>query len=149
MKKIFNIYGMHCAGCVNSAEKALKRVPGVISAEVQLTTEKAVVEFENGNGKIPVEELREAVKFAGFELGIPDMKHASYHVIGMHCSGCSSSVEKAITSVDGVERASVNLAAEFVQIEYSGSDELLEEIEKKVADVGYQLKKKVLTDKTD
>jgi copper chaperone CopZ len=29
MKKTFHIYGMHCAGCVNSAEKALKKVVGV------------------------------------------------------------------------------------------------------------------------
>jgi P-type Cu+ transporter len=145
MKKTFNIYGMHCAGCVNSAEKALKRVPGVISAEVQLTTEKAVVEFENNNGKFPIEELREAVAFAGFELEIPDMKHASYDVIGMHCAGCSSSVEKAMMHVEGVEKASVNLAAESAQIEYSGNDEVLEMIEKKVADLGYELKKKVQT----
>lgn len=72
MKKTYNIYGMHCSGCVNSAEKALKKVPGVQSASVQLTTEKAVVEFEDGI--IPFETLQKAVDEAGYELHVPELK---------------------------------------------------------------------------
>ena len=72
MKKTFDIYGMHCAGCVNNAEKALSRVEGVKSVSVQLATQKAVVEFENGD--IPFEKLHEAVSQAGFELKTPKLQ---------------------------------------------------------------------------
>ncbi len=39
------IDGMTCASCVNRVEKALKRVPGVLSAEVNLATERAQVRY--------------------------------------------------------------------------------------------------------
>ncbi len=146
MKKAYNIYGMHCAGCVNSAEKALKRVPGVLSAEVQLTTEKATVEFDSSVEKIPLKELKEAIEFAGFELAETKHRKVIYNITGMHCAGCVSAVERAVKSVDAVERVSVNLANETVQIEFTGSDDILELIEKRVTDSGYNLKKKVLRD---
>ncbi|RYF53112.1 MAG: heavy-metal-associated domain-containing protein, partial [Comamonadaceae bacterium] len=37
------IEGMTCASCVGRVEKALKKVPGVASAEVNLATETAEV----------------------------------------------------------------------------------------------------------
>ncbi len=40
------IGGMTCAGCANSAEKALRDAPGVISASVNLMTEQGTVVFD-------------------------------------------------------------------------------------------------------
>ncbi|MFO1151027.1 MAG: heavy metal translocating P-type ATPase [Alsobacter sp.] len=42
------IEGMTCASCVNRVEKALKKVPGVTEANVNLATEKASVRFISG-----------------------------------------------------------------------------------------------------
>ncbi|HYD58701.1 MAG TPA: heavy metal-associated domain-containing protein, partial [Burkholderiales bacterium] len=42
------IEGMTCASCVNRVEKALKKVPGVASAEVNLATETASVSVLEG-----------------------------------------------------------------------------------------------------
>jgi copper chaperone CopZ len=42
------IEGMTCASCVNRVEKALKAVPGVGSAEVNLATETATVTLAAG-----------------------------------------------------------------------------------------------------
>ena len=46
MKKEFSITGMHCQSCVTLAEKALNRLEGVNNAVVNLTTEKATVDFD-------------------------------------------------------------------------------------------------------
>ena len=59
-----SISGMTCASCVTRVEKALKKVPGVSDASVNLATEKAQVSFV---GAVPVEALIEAVKKAGYE----------------------------------------------------------------------------------
>ncbi|TVQ66003.1 MAG: heavy-metal-associated domain-containing protein [Balneolaceae bacterium] len=68
MEKTYDIFGMHCAGCVNSVERLLTSVEGVSKASVHLTTEKAVVEFESEESPVDDNVLIEAVSKAGFEL---------------------------------------------------------------------------------
>ena len=58
------IEGMTCASCVARVEKALKRVPGVATAEVNLATETATVTLAEG---APPEALVAAVRGAGYE----------------------------------------------------------------------------------
>ena len=56
------VEGMTCASCVGRVEKALKRVPGVTEAAVNLATERAHV---MGHG-IDAETLAAAVERTGF-----------------------------------------------------------------------------------
>ena len=65
-KSIFPVGGMTCAACIARVEKALLSVPGVISASVNLASEKATVEYTEGTD---IADLRQAVKEAGYELG--------------------------------------------------------------------------------
>ncbi|MBL7061941.1 MAG: copper-translocating P-type ATPase [Dehalococcoidia bacterium] len=65
-KSIFPVGGMTCASCVARVEKALSGVSGVISANVNLASEKATVEY---TGEVGIADLRQAVKEAGYELG--------------------------------------------------------------------------------
>lgn len=46
-----------------------------------------------------------------------------YHITGMTCSACSSHVEKSVNKLDGVEKASVNLLTETMDVVYD--DEVL------------------------
>jgi len=64
-KSIFPVGGMTCASCVARVEQALSSVPGVVSANVNLASEKATVEYLEGT---EIAELRRAVKEAGYEL---------------------------------------------------------------------------------
>lgn len=59
------IGGMTCASCVTRVEKALKKVPGVSSASVNLATESARVNFDP-SADIEA-RLRRAVRDAGYE----------------------------------------------------------------------------------
>jgi Cu+-exporting ATPase len=65
-KSIFPVGGMTCASCVARVEEALSSVPGVISASVNLASEKATVEYLEGTEPV---DMRRAVKDAGYELG--------------------------------------------------------------------------------
>ncbi len=58
------IGGMTCASCVMRVEKALKKVPGVDSATVNLATESARIEVYDANMEA---RLRRAVRDAGYE----------------------------------------------------------------------------------
>jgi P-type Cu+ transporter len=66
-KSIFPVDGMTCASCVARVEEALSSVPGIISASVNLASEKATVEYLEGTG---LADMRRAVKDAGYELGL-------------------------------------------------------------------------------
>jgi Cu+-exporting ATPase len=56
--------GMTCASCVNRVERALKKVPGVQEATVNLATESARVTYE-ASGELEA-QLRRAVRDAGY-----------------------------------------------------------------------------------
>ncbi|MEO7010558.1 MAG: cation transporter, partial [Caldimonas sp.] len=58
------IEGMTCASCVARVEKALKKVPGVASAEVNLATEVAQVTLADRT--VPADALIAAVDKAGY-----------------------------------------------------------------------------------
>ncbi|MBU2535073.1 MAG: heavy metal translocating P-type ATPase [Chloroflexota bacterium] len=63
---IFPVRGMTCASCVARVEGALSSVSGVVSASVNLASEKATVEYLEGT---QVSDLKRAVAEAGYELG--------------------------------------------------------------------------------
>jgi Cu+-exporting ATPase len=65
-KSIFPVGGMTCASCVARVEEALSSVPGVISAVVNLASEKATVDYLEGT---QLADMKRAVKDAGYELG--------------------------------------------------------------------------------
>ncbi len=100
------IEGMTCASCVGRVERALRAVPGVVRADVNLATERAQIGFS-----APVEgaALVEAVRGAGFD--VPEAR-VELEVEGMTCASCVGRVERALQGVPGVTEASVNLATE-------------------------------------
>jgi len=64
----FDIRGMTCASCVARVEKALRAVPGVDDASVNLATEKARVQ----GAAIDVQALLAAIDRAGYEALVID-----------------------------------------------------------------------------
>src|SRR5262245_9549032 len=60
------IGGMTCAACVLRVEKALKKVPGVQDAVVNLATETARITYEAG-AQDETAQLKRAVRNAGYE----------------------------------------------------------------------------------
>src|SRR5690554_6799243 len=57
--------GMTCASCVARVERALKKVPGVDNATVNLATEKATVSYDCEI--TPVDTLLDAIEGAGYD----------------------------------------------------------------------------------
>ncbi|MDD1708834.1 MAG: heavy metal translocating P-type ATPase, partial [Methanoregulaceae archaeon] len=68
---IIRIGGMMCATCVQTIEKALSSLPGVISARVNLATEKAYVTYNPSVS--PAEDMKAVIEAAGYQyLGIAE-----------------------------------------------------------------------------
>ena len=113
------IEGMHCASCVGRVERALRGVPGVAEASVNLATEQAQIRLA-----APVDRaaLVEAIQGAGFDV---PRAVVVLSVSGMTCASCVARVERALQAVPGVAEASVNYAAERATVTGSAAAEAL------------------------
>lgn len=65
------------------------------------------------------------------------MKHEKYAITGMSCSACSSRVEKAVSKLDGMKKASVNLLTNSMQVDYDERTLSSQDIIQAVIDAGY------------
>ncbi len=62
-------------------------------------------------------------------------------ISGMTCAACALRIEKGLSKLDGVKEANVNLAMEKATVTFDVEKVELENIEEKIADLGYQVVK--------
>jgi len=68
-KEKFPVQGMHCASCALTIEHALKKVPGVKKAAVNLISAEVSIEYEDN---VSPKDLSEAVAKTGYKLIIQE-----------------------------------------------------------------------------
>lgn len=73
------------------------------------------------------------------------LKETNLQISGMTCAACALRIEKGLNILEGVETATVNLALEKSAIKYDPQILKVEDIEKKIRDLGYA----VVTEKTE
>ena len=110
------IEGMTCASCVGRVERALKAVPGVRQASVNLATERASV---SSDGSVSRQALEQAVRKVGYE--VIAQAPLELAIEGMTCASCVGRVERALKAVPGVQQANVNLATERATVQGDAS----------------------------
>ncbi len=108
------VSGMTCASCAGRVERALLKVPGVTTANVNLANEQVRIEGDD----LGVATLIEAVEKAGY--GVP-LQSIELNIEGMTCASCVGRVERALLKVPGVRSAAVNLASERAHVEVIGT----------------------------
>ena len=128
------IKGMTCAACVMHVEHALLDTPGVVSASVNLVTEKAAVGLESEF--VPLEELRHSITDAGYDIATTD---TNLNVGGMTCAACVTHVDHALRTVPGVVDIAVNLATERARVSYVPGLAGITEFREALEDGGYRL----------
>ncbi|EFH64218.1 hypothetical protein ARALYDRAFT_475008 [Arabidopsis lyrata subsp. lyrata] len=137
-RAVFQVLGMTCSACAGSVEKAIKRLPGIHEAVIDALNNRAQILFYPKS--VHVETIRETIEDAGFEASLIENEAnerskqvCRIRINGMTCTSCSSTIERVLQSVNGVQRAHVALAIEEAEIHYDprllSYDKLLEEIE--------------------
>jgi Cation transport ATPase len=107
----FPVTGMTCASCSSRVEKALKKVGGVESAQVNLASEQATVIYDPQ--QVQPQQLVAAVEQSGYGVITEQLE---LPISGMTCASCVMRVEKALKKTPGVLDASVNLATERASV---------------------------------
>ncbi|MFR0692455.1 heavy metal translocating P-type ATPase [Enterobacterales bacterium AE_CKDN230030158-1A_HGKHYDSX7] len=114
------VSGMTCASCAGRVERALRKVPGVQEASVNLASEQARVQLAGPSDGKTLPALVAAVEQAGYQVPSRSLELA---IEGMTCASCVGRVERALNKVPGVRSASVNLASERAHVELLGAIE--------------------------
>jgi Cu+-exporting ATPase len=114
-------------------ERALAKVPGVESAQVNLATERATVALDPA-APASVEALRAAVEGAGYGVGLETVV---LPITGMTCASCVRRVERALGKVPGVVSARVNLATERATVDLLPGVATPEALRRAVEAAGY------------
>lgn len=127
------ISGMTCAACASRIEKGLKKLPGVTDAAVNFAAEKASVAYDPA--QISLKDLSAKVETLGFQI-VADK--AEFKLSGMTCAACANRIEKGLQKLPGVFNAVVNFAAEKASVEYNAHELTLEQIQDKVAKLGFE-----------
>ncbi|UPK52665.1 heavy metal translocating P-type ATPase [Bacillus sp. H8-1] len=128
---------MTCAACSNRIEKGLKKIEGVKEANVNLALERSTIIFDPS--KTSPQAFEEKIEKLGY--GVVSEK-AEFAITGMTCAACSTRIEKGLNKLEGVTKASVNLALETASVEYSPSQIDPQDITQRVEKLGYGAKLK-------
>ncbi|AOF93521.1 heavy metal translocating P-type ATPase [Sinorhizobium sp. RAC02] len=131
------IEGMTCASCVGRVERALKTVPGVETASVNLATERASITTRS---TVDRAKLIEAIENAGYSVPVKSAGSAGpteLSIDGMTCASCVGRVERALKAVPGVTGAVVNLATERATVHGEAAVATLIAV---IEDAGYEAK---------
>ena len=126
--------GMTCASCVARVERALKKVPGVSEATVNLATEKATVSFTPN--AVEVDSLLGAIEGAGYE---PRREGIVFEVKNLTSSADASALEVLITGQRGVASAAVNYQRATAAVSFVPGALDVGELRQKAAEAGYEL----------
>ena len=66
------------------------------------------------------------------------MKEIELKIKGMHCTGCSTRLEKVLNNQEGVEKAEVSFEEGKAEIKYDENQIKLEEIKETIEDAGFE-----------
>ena len=107
------ITGMTCANCVATVERSIKKVEGVSQAVVNLSSERATVEFDPQVANL--EAVVKRVEKAGYGVATAE---ADLQVTGLSDDNDARRLEKRLAGMEGVSPVSINIVTGMARISY-------------------------------
>ncbi|XP_030501511.2 probable copper-transporting ATPase HMA5 [Cannabis sativa] len=145
-KALFSVSGLTCSACAGSVEKAVKRLPGIREAAVDVLNNKALVHYYSNF--VTEERIREAIEDAGFEATTikqddniakdKSIQVCRIRINGMTCTSCSSTIESALKALYGVQTAQVALATEEAEVYYDPNFLSYNQLLQTIEDTGFE-----------
>jgi len=127
------ITGMTCANCVATVERNLKKLDGVNTAVVNLSSERATVEFDSA--KLALGDVIARVQRAGYGVATGE---ADLVIKRLADDNDARRLEKALAKVEGVTEAQVTFTTEKARIKYVPTVVSQAEIREAVSKAGFE-----------
>ncbi|MCA9935888.1 MAG: copper ion binding protein, partial [Anaerolineales bacterium] len=139
------VLGMTCANCVAAVERNSKKVDGVTTANVNYASEKVTITFDPSLVKPQqlTANVIARIERAGYQVptAVLDLS-----LLGMTCTNCASTIERALNKVDGVLEATVNYANEKAAIKYATGAVTRADLVAAVRKAGYDVVETAVSD---
>ncbi len=131
------ITGMSCAACAARIENRLSTLEGINSASVNLLSNKASVDFDPAI--VNLDSLIDNIEKLGFSVqaGPAANKTIQMDIKGMSCAACAARIEKKLQAMEGISRATVNLATNKAVVDYNPLLSNSETITAAIDNLGY------------
>ncbi len=127
------VTGMTCANCVATVERNLKKVKGVQAAIVNLSSERASVEFDPSLAGLT--DLIERIERAGYGVATGE---ADFLLKRLSDDNDARRLEKSLTSVEGVLSVQVSVVSERVRIRYIPTVITYTELRRAIQALGFE-----------
>lgn len=130
---VLPVIGMTCANCVATIERNVNKLPGVSNTVVNLSTERAMVDYDPA--KLGVPDLISKIEKAGYGIA------AGEYILGIkRLSDISDAgrLENVLTGTDGILEAHANVATEILKVRYIPTMINTEEINRIVKKAGFE-----------
>lgn len=135
-KCIINIEGMSCASCAAKIEKNLSNLKGVNSANVNLATGRATIEYNIQ--EVSEEELEKIVEDSGYSVKKAEhLTTLNLKILGMDNPHCLGIVGSALDKLPGIKERTL-LPTEKALIIYDPAVINSSRIREIIKDVGYE-----------
>ena len=131
---ILPVTGMTCANCVATVERSLKKVDGVKQAAVNLSSERATVEFDPNLSSLA--DLIGRVERAGY--GIAEGE-ADLAIKRMSDDNDARRLEKFLSAVEGVSDVQVSYTSERAHLRYIPTLVNQTDIRKVISAAGFEV----------
>jgi Cu+-exporting ATPase len=127
------VTGMTCANCVATVERNLKKLDGVETAAVNLSSERATVEFDPA--KLGLGELIARVERAGYGVASGE---AQLMIKRLADDNDARRLEAVLRKTEGVREAQVSFTTEKARIQYVPTIVSQSELRRVVAGAGFE-----------
>ena len=127
------ITGMTCANCVATVERNLKKLDGVESAIVNLSSERATVDFNPL--KLQLTDVIARVNRAGYGVATGE---ADLIIKRLSDDSDARRLEKALAKLEGVLEAQVTLTTEKARVKYIPTIVTQAELRRAVSSAGFE-----------
>ncbi len=128
------ITGMTCANCVAAVERNIKQVDGVQVANVNLSSERATIEYDSTQAGL--DDFLAKIDRAGFGVASGE---ADFMIQRMSDDNDARSLENVLSKMDGVTSAQVNFASERAKVTYIPTIASQSELRQAVKGAGFEV----------
>ncbi|NWU90308.1 ATP7B ATPase, partial [Upupa epops] len=144
-----NVVGMTCQSCVQSIESRISKVKGIVSVEVSLEQNNAVIKYLQS--EVSPEQICQEIQDMGFDANIVEERLTTatvdlsslreavvkLRVEGMTCQSCVTNVEGKIRKLHGVAKVKVSLGNQEAIIAYYPYLIQPDDLKSCISDLGY------------